>query len=310
LVTYSEDFSNADWLKVGVGSGVAPIVTSDQGIAPDGTMSADRVQLDVSASSGDRSILRQLFSALSTTGKITFYAKSNTGSNQYVLYHDETPEAEATITTEWQRFEFESDGTGRRYFGIQLRNGISTQNTADILLWGFQVEDVDSYPTSYIPTTSAAVTRNADSCELTGVADLIGDSEGTYYAEITNAENEASIFSITDGSNNNSLYVNINTSGNYAISLRNLSSNIVIRNTSQLYSKNDKVAVKLNSTSLELWVNSVKVQEETFASISDFNFTNINVGRKQFSATDKVSFSNKFIFPTALTDTQLENLTS
>jgi hypothetical protein len=39
--------------------------------------------------------------------------------------------------------------------------------------WGFQGE-AGSYPTSYIPTTSASATRVADACSKTGISSLIG----------------------------------------------------------------------------------------------------------------------------------------
>jgi hypothetical protein len=56
--------------------------------------------------------------------------------------------------------------------------------TGDVLYgWGAQVE-TGSVATSYIPTTTGSVTRNADVISLTGVSGLIGQSEGTIYAEV------------------------------------------------------------------------------------------------------------------------------
>jgi hypothetical protein len=48
--------------------------------------------------------------------------------------------------------------------------------------WGAQME-VGSVPTSYIPTTTAAITRAADLISKTGVSSLIGQTEGTVYWE-------------------------------------------------------------------------------------------------------------------------------
>jgi hypothetical protein len=50
-------------------------------------------------------------------------------------------------------------------------------------LWGAQLE-VGSYATSYIPTTSASVTRNADVISKTGISSLIGQTEGTLFVDI------------------------------------------------------------------------------------------------------------------------------
>jgi hypothetical protein len=57
--------------------------------------------------------------------------------------------------------------------------------TGDILYgWGAQLE-TGSVATSYIPTTTAAVTRNADDINLSGaVSGCIGQTQGTIYAEV------------------------------------------------------------------------------------------------------------------------------
>jgi hypothetical protein len=47
-------------------------------------------------------------------------------------------------------------------------------------LWGAQLE-AGAYPTSYIPTTTATVTRNADAISKTGISDLIGQTEGVLF---------------------------------------------------------------------------------------------------------------------------------
>ena len=49
--------------------------------------------------------------------------------------------------------------------------------------WGAQLE-VGSYATSYIPTSGSAVTRVADACSQTVPDGVIGQTEGTMYAEI------------------------------------------------------------------------------------------------------------------------------
>jgi hypothetical protein len=313
LATYSEDFSNSDWLKVGVGSGVAPIVTADQGIAPDGTMSADRIQFDVSASSGDRSILRQSFSALSTTGKITFYAKSNTGSNQYVLYHDGGSEGEATITTEWQRFEFESNPAGSIYLGIELINGTSTENTADILLWGFQVEDVDSYPTSYIPTNSAAVTRSQDYGDNAGDASVFNDTEGVLYLESSWLSNElgTSTIAISDGTASNRIilgYIGVRDDL-YCTSIGGGSSPSLMSYDVGDITTNHKIAIKYKANDFAFWVDGVERGTQssgtTPVGLNELSFSSGADGSKIFGNMKQILY-----FPTALTDAELAALTT
>ena len=45
LLTKTEQFEDAAWVKSGVGTGAAPVVTANDAIAPDGTMTADRIYL-------------------------------------------------------------------------------------------------------------------------------------------------------------------------------------------------------------------------------------------------------------------------
>ena len=69
-----------------------------------------------------------------------------------------------------------TDATGLRTF-----NANGTDGT---WIWGAQAE-LGSYSTSYIPNMGASggVTRAADSCSVTGVSDVIGQTEGTLYIE-------------------------------------------------------------------------------------------------------------------------------
>jgi hypothetical protein len=56
--------------------------------------------------------------------------------------------------------------------------------TSGLFVFGAQIE-VGSVATSYIPTTTGSVTRNADVINVSGaVSGLIGQSEGTIYAEV------------------------------------------------------------------------------------------------------------------------------
>lgn len=72
-----------------------------------------------------------------------------------------------------------------RIFVADADNDISVDldGTSSIFVWGAQVE-ASPIATSYIPTTTASVTRNKDDISLTGASDLIGQSEGTLYLEV------------------------------------------------------------------------------------------------------------------------------
>ena len=60
--------------------------------------------------------------------------------------------------------------------GMPYFSGVAGE---DILVWGAQAE-LGTYPTSYIPTTTTAVTRNAD---VLIAGDMVTDAAGSAYAE-------------------------------------------------------------------------------------------------------------------------------
>ena len=82
--------------------------------------------------------------------------------------------------------------------------------TYSTYVWGAQIE-VGSYSTSYIPTTSASVTRNADVISKTGISSLIGQTEGTIfwdiYVDIPSATGHEDLFNIDNGSFGNTIYL-------------------------------------------------------------------------------------------------------
>jgi hypothetical protein len=83
-------------------------------------------------------------------------------------------------------------GSGTALVRVNLHTGATASYTGDgtsgIYIWGAQLE-AGAFPTSYIPTTSAAVTRNPDIASMTGVnfSSWYNQSEGTLFAEWTRA---------------------------------------------------------------------------------------------------------------------------
>jgi hypothetical protein len=81
-------------------------------------------------------------------------------------------------------------GTGTALFRQQLANGVSAVYTGDgtsgLFFWGAQLE-VGAFPTSYIPTTTAAATRAADVASVTGdnFSNWYNPVEGTFYTEFS-----------------------------------------------------------------------------------------------------------------------------
>jgi hypothetical protein len=76
----------------------------------------------------------------------------------------------ATITTTWQRLQvtFNNTAAGTLQGGMAQWSAIGGPGTAiDVYVWGAQLE-LGSSASSFIPTVASQVTRNADSCLMSG----------------------------------------------------------------------------------------------------------------------------------------------
>jgi hypothetical protein len=164
----STAFDDATWTKSGSGVALAPVVTANFAVAPDGTTTADRIQFDLNGgtTTGDISNLTQSF--IYTNGlPFTFavWLKSNTGGNQtmaLVVFNSQS--GNITVTPQWQRFVHvvTPNASVGSTFGLRVRGGQGMTTPADISAWGGYHEQMTGVPTSDIPTTTVPVTRPED----------------------------------------------------------------------------------------------------------------------------------------------------
>ena len=324
LITYSEDFSNSAWGKSASGTGSIPIVTSNYAISPDGTLNASRLQLDkgTGTTSGDLSLITDSFTVSSglTTNK-SIYVKSNT-SEEYDLVLYGSSDASSTnvkkirVTSEWQRFDvFKTISATSTGLSIGLReisvSGLS--NTADVLIWGAQLEEGE-YPTSYIPTNGSTVTRVGETCNGAGDATTFNDSEGVLMAEISALKDPVDYnnwLTITDGTNANSVGIVFETTGTATARIEVGGVGQAYITTSVDYSNLIKVAFKYKENDFAWWVNGIKVATDssgiTFPSntLNSLQFSYGSGGNNWIGNTKQIQY-----FDSALTDAEIEKLTS
>ena len=198
LIRYSEDYSQ--W------SAISSVINKNA-ISPSGDLNATTITDNGSGgSSGNVRIQAPNFSITAST-QYTFsaYVKANPNTQIKVTTRNDDALRGGTFNISTLTFTPEQgteigsvESIGNGYYriittwtsgsdtsvgiGIGFPN-ITRDGTNSFILWGAQVES-GSYPTTLINTSGSSVTRNADACELTNVADRIGQTEGTIYAEI------------------------------------------------------------------------------------------------------------------------------
>lgn len=328
LALYSEQFDNAGWEKAAVVT-----VSANSVISPDGTQNADTVNCN---GTGNLFTRQNAYSGTTSNCSNSIYAKK--GNTRYFAFrnfgdsggaHDVFDFDTETWTNNgggvlsydvmgngWYRLKSKnSDAIGNYYISFfPAENTSGTENATVtnkyVYVWGAQAE-LGSYPTSYIPTTSAAVTRNADAISKTAISALIGGTSGTVFFDIkTNpvltSDNYKQFFYYTDSSANQG-YMYLNSS-NVIItnsSLGNLSSSTTLSSNTRY-----KIALTYANNDFALYVNGASVA--TALSGTPFNFINL----LSLGSYNGASEFNQFVFnqythfPLRLTNAELAQLTT
>ena len=176
--------------------------------------------------------------------------------------------------------------------------------------FGFQVEE-GSYPTSYIPTSSTTVTRLADSSSTTGLSSVIGQTEGTYVIEFklySNSGNQT-ILDISDDSSSDRLGLILSSSVLTAFRLSPTDTTTLISTSTADADTTYKCAFAYSSGRHSFYVNGVQIGSDA-NTITALNLFKINVGSR-YNGGENIggNVQNLMVFPSALTDEQLTDLT-
>ena len=310
----SQEFSNSYWINNGV------TITENNEISPDGTLNADLL----TGVSGGFGVVR--FSTWTATNKVaSCFAKAGTtnifkianvsAGNRYVLFDlsNGTVSEQSTGWTGsiedygngWYRCTAISNNeTGTFSLGV-------TAASESVYLWGAQLES--DYLTSYIPTTTTAVTRSAETANNSGDYSTFNDSEGVLYVETSALSNDLSErrFGLSDGTSSNVVRVGYTSVSNRIIAVvYNGSNQAVMTYTSPDITQKHKIAVKYKENDFALWVDGIKRSTDTSGSVFSANTLNsldFNVGGGShfYSETKDVR-----VYNTELIDSELEKLTS
>ena len=214
----------------------------------------------------------------------------------------------------WYRvsFNFTSSGTNLQ-FALYFSGGHSSGD--NYYVWGGQIEAGD-YATSYIPTTTAAVTRTADTCKLENFANMPTDYPFTVFwqGKIDDINFSQFAFSILDISSNvKYLGLAFSTTGYFQIHRRNSNYDIDSQTFSMSVGDVLKIAIAFTSnTTYKCYINGSLIRNETSGDDVDFDFNDILIGQQRVvsESASRNQASQFMLFNEALTDAELQTLTS
>ena len=197
-----------------------------------------------------------------------------------------------------------------------VRVPLFTGVTGDVLYgWGAQLE-TGAIPTSYIPTTTASATRNADVCSVSGVSGYIGQTEGTLYAEVDVRNlgyNGALITLQTDNWITNSIRIEKSVGNQWRIAIRVASVSILNVDIGTITAGIYKFALGYNTSAsgTVLAVNGSILTTQTASSIPACS--SVVLGSRNETGTFGIHLNDRLraaaIYTTRLTNDQLANLT-
>jgi hypothetical protein len=338
LVTYSEDFSDASWIKT------RSSISGNLAISPDGALNAGK--LIETTDTGLHAVSKTFTVVSGVSHTVSVFIKKGTNKFVQILFGTNNVTNNPYVNFDVNQGVFENNGTTSvdvKYFGNGWYRCSATVTTAstsltyfispiqsisdsrassftgsvnnNIYIYGAQLEQ-GSYPTSYIPTNGAAVTRAAETANGAGDASTFNDSEGVLMAEISALADDGTnrIISLSNGTNNNIISVQFsNAQSNDIIAYYNATGQTgrVISTASYNIKSFNKTALVWNNSSFKFYVNGYLIGSDTIetplvdGTLNQLKFQYGNSTLPFYGKTKQLQYYNS-----ALTDSELEQLTS
>ena len=316
--------------------------------APDGTTTADRLKDDEGGGTGTVYVYQQ---AITATGNTKYTASVFLKADQLAfarLYANQYDGATngyqtfglsgaGTLGTAsnlddssiqaypngWYRCSITwTQGVGDTSFNFSILAAKSISNeivdrdgTSSIFVWGAQVE-AGAIATSYIPTTTASVTRAKDDISLTSASSLIGQTAGTLYVEVDWRSSSGAfqnLLTVSDGSGNNRLFIYKDLPS--TLSMGAIVNSVTVTaqgQDSSAYSGIQKIAFAYNTDDFELYRNGSSVSTDTSGSLAGLTtLTDIDLGQNQGAGSQaNMHIRAIAVFDSRLSNTDLATLTT
>jgi hypothetical protein len=332
LVLYSQQF-NVGWTLYQGAS-----LTPSASLSPDGTQNAFALNVATLGYSG----IYQSTGGGTIEATTSIFAKK--GTLDWILMVDSAGSAGrawfnlangtiGTVTGGWvAKIEPFKDGWYRcilqnpsaTIFGFQIGastgdNVVTPATTGNIYIYGAQLE-AQRYASSYIPTTSATVTRPTGNVRKTGVSSYIGQTEGTLYTDFVLGDQwetgatgtDQNLLTISDGSYNNVVMTTVYPAVGNILMYAVVGNSIQVNNAITgilVPGRRYKTALAYKQNDYALYLNGVQISTDTSATVpacSQADITQNLFGGSQFSNPPGTAA----IFTSRLTNTQLAELTT
>jgi hypothetical protein len=196
---------------------------------------------------------------------------------------------------------------------IASADGSVVTNNGDFIYLQHAQLEVGSYATSIIPTQGSAVTRVADACSQTVPDGVIGQTEGTVFAQVGDfpKEHNGRIFAISDGTADTYITIIRNGSNkNFAVYVDNGGAAQVSYTGSGTFPNNSKIAVGYANNNYAIYINGIQVHTDTTASVPSCN--QVFVGQRENGSvtfTPSCTINQTKLYNTRLSNAELAALT-
>jgi hypothetical protein len=331
LIQYSEWFGASNWNKT------RATISDNVSVSPEGVQNAAKIistavdnshyiRHDVSSTTGvcyvfakadDFTFLKLATNAHSFSP--SFFNLTNGEVTKSALYDAEIE----TYGNGWYKCIIKPTDAFTQFFIENAGDSASATHLGDgvkgVFIYGAQVEPNATYASSYIPNhgESGGVTRAADSCSVTGASDVIGQTEGTMFAEfvVNGFTDFGTPLCINNGSTNESVWLTTFGNGDIRAEVFSVTGGGIQASftksgntTGQIY----KIAIGYAANNFAFYVNGTQIgATDTSGSVpSGMSRIDYDYGNATNFSKSALEIKQALVFKERLSNAELATLTT
>jgi hypothetical protein len=310
LITYSE--------QLNTGTGGTSSVTANSVVSPDGYTNADTIgsgylSKSVSATAGTYTM--SVFIKYQSSNAVLLYIYD--GAYYQGSFNPSTGVATSSTGSPTVSMVSYGNGWWRCFVTATTANNISEIGfgSGNVYAYGLSLE-AGAYATSYIPTLGTSVTRVKDAALTASIPSVIGQTEGTLYAEMTRESLAESFFMILSNVAGTTALAYYDSIYIFQLPNANFVSDCFINNVAQynfsypsgLSVGTHKIALAYKQNDFALYIDGVQIATDTSGNLPTMNY--FTVGGGADVTGHKNLISQTILFPTRLSNSDLAALTA